>query len=574
MMTKPKTIYLLVLSGKSDDAHKFVTERYPGQAVTVLSKRDLREGGWKNKIRQLRAMQGEALVIFSSSLVDLREPLLFLCSGFVHCCRETVLVDAKGRSRVCPRWRLGVLLPPVFLSAFLDILVLATTWIGARILLHRVRTQRRFRPRVDTELDIALLDPSFEPATAGGAMSYLNGTLSGLVNEPVSCEIFSGRELSRDYYPVQVVPSRRRLYLFRECQTLSYNLRFALGVWKKLRCRMPRLLYQRHGRFIFAGALLSWLTGIPLVLEYQGSEVWLAKNWDPARFWPWLGLCERVSIMAASQIVVLCDALREELLARGYPPQRIIVNPAAVDPERFCPACGGEEVRQQLGLAPHHTLVTFAGSFSYYHGVSVLARAITSLLKRRNEEPVLKNLRFMLIGDGLLRAETEEALSKVEGSESVIFTGLISHASVPRYLDASDILVSPQIPNADGQPFFGSPTKLFEYMAMEKAIVASDMDQLSSVLSHGNTAWMVKPGSDTELADAIEHLAGRPELRRFLGGNARAAALQSHTWRQNALRLLSQTDLAFGTDRREGEPNDSSVVPRGDLPFETTRQQS
>lgn len=572
-MTEPKTIYLLVLSGKSDDAHKFVTERYPGQPVITLSKRNLREGGWKTQILQLRAMHGEALVIFSSSLFDLREPLLFLCSGFVHRCRETVLVDAKGGVRVCTRWRLGVLVPSVFLSAFLDILVLAATWISARILFHYVRKQRKFTPRVDRELDIALLDPSFEPATAGGAMSYLDGTLSGLVNEPVSCEIFSGRQLSRDYYPVEVVPNRRRLYLFRECQSLSYNLRFALTVWKKLRRRVPRLLYQRHGRFVFAGALLSRLTGIPLVLEYQGSEVWLAKNWDPARFWPWLGLCERVSIAAASQIVVLCDALRDELLTRGYPAQRIIVNPAAVDPERFRPACGGEEVREQLGLAPHHTLVTFAGSFSYYHGVSVLARAITTLLKRRNEEPVFENLRFMLIGDGLLRAETEEALSRVEGSESVIFTGLIPHTSVPRYLDASDILVSPQIPNADGQPFFGSPTKLFEYMAMEKAIVASDMDQLSRVLSHGNTAWMVRPGSDTELASAIEHLASRPELRSLLGRKARAAALQSHTWRQNAVRLLSQTDLALGTDRREGERN-SSAVPRGDLPFETTRQQS
>jgi glycosyltransferase involved in cell wall biosynthesis len=573
-MTKLKTIYLLVLSGKLDDAQKFVAEHYPGRPINVLSKRNLREGGWKAQFRQLRAMRGEALVIFSSSLFDLREPLLFLCSGFVHRCRETVLADANGRLRVCALWQLGVLLPAVFLSAFLDILVLATTWIGARILLHRVRKQRNFRPRVDDELDIALLDPSFEPATAGGAMSYLNGTLSGLVNEPVSCEIFSGRQLSRDYYPVRVVPNRRRLYLFRECQSLSYNLRFALGVWKKLRCRVPRLLYQRHGRFVFAGALLSLLTGIPLVLEYQGSEVWLAKNWDPARFWPWLGLCENVSIAAASQIVVLCEALRDELLERGYPAQRIIVNPAAVDPKRFCPDCGGKEVREQLGLAPHHTLITFAGSFSYYHGVSVLARAITTLLRRRNEDPVFENLRFMLVGDGLLRAETEEGLSRVEGSESVIFTGLIPHMSVPRYLDASDILVSPQVPNADGQPFFGSPTKLFEYMAMEKAIVASDMDQLSSVLSHGNTAWMVKPGSDIELASAIEHLARRPELRDSLGRNARAAALESHTWHQNALRFLSKTNLSPGTAQRERARSNSSAIQRDDAPFQTTRERN
>jgi glycosyltransferase involved in cell wall biosynthesis len=562
MTSKAKSVNLLILSGEPDDAHKFVTGYYPGCSICPLSKRDLREGGWKTRIRQLRAMRGEALVIFSSSLLDLREPLLLLCSGFVHGCRETVLADAEGRSRICTRWRLLNLVPAVFLSAFLDIMVLAAAWVSARVLSHSVRRQRNFRPRVESELDIAFLDPCFEPVTAGGAMSYLNGTLSGLTKESVSCEVFSGRQLSLDYYPVQVIPSRRRLYLFRECQSLSYNLRFALHVWLRFRARMPRMLYQRHGRFVFVGALLSWLTRTPLVLEYQSSEVWLAKNWDPARFRPWLRLCEELSIMASSQIIVLSEALREELLARGYPAQRIIINPAAVDPERFCPACSGEKVRQQLGLAPHHTLVTFSGSFSYYHGVSVLAHAITSLLKRRSEEPVLENLRFMLIGDGLLRAETEEGLSKVKGSQAVIFTGLIPHANVPAYLDASDILVSPQIPNADGQPFFGSPTKLFEYMAMGKAIVASDMDQLSSVLSHGNTAWMVTPGSDTELANAIEYLAGRPELRSLLGRNARAAALESHTWRQNALRLLSQTDLAFGTDRREGARSNSSAARR------------
>jgi len=146
------------------------------------------------------------------------------------------------------------------------------------------------------EFDIALLDPSFEPASAGGAMSYLDGTLSGLASELVSCEVFFWAPLSRDYYPVQVVPIRRTLYLFRECQSLSYNLRFALSVWKELRRRVPRFAVPAARAVFFAGALLSWLTRIPLVLEYQGSEVWLAKNWDPARFWPWLGLCERVSI--------------------------------------------------------------------------------------------------------------------------------------------------------------------------------------------------------------------------------------------------------------------------------------
>ncbi len=53
----------------------------------------------------------------------------------------------------------------------------------------------------------------------------------------------------------------------------------------------------------------------------------------------------------------------------------------------------------------------------------------------------------------------------------------------------------------DGSRFFGSPTKLFEYMAMGKGIVASRLDQLAEVLEHDQTAWLVTPGDVEELAD-------------------------------------------------------------------------
>jgi glycosyltransferase involved in cell wall biosynthesis len=90
-----------------------------------------------------------------------------------------------------------------------------------------------------------------------------------------------------------------------------------------------------------------------------------------------------------------------------------------------------------------------------------------------------------------------------------------------------------------GRPFFGSPTKLFEYMAMGKAIAASALDQIADVLEHGKTALLVKPGDPSELVETIQHLAADAQLRMELGRNARSTALARHTWRQNARRVLA-----------------------------------
>jgi glycosyltransferase involved in cell wall biosynthesis len=90
----------------------------------------------------------------------------------------------------------------------------------------------------------------------------------------------------------------------------------------------------------------------------------------------------------------------------------------------------------------------------------------------------------------------------------------------------------------DGSQFFGSPTKLFEYMAMGKGIVASRLGQIGDVLVDEETALLVEPGDAGELAAAIVRFAQSQEMRQRFGANARQAAIEKHTWRHNAQRVL------------------------------------
>ena len=102
-------------------------------------------------------------------------------------------------------------------------------------------------------------------------------------------------------------------------------------------------------------------------------------------------------------------------------------------------------------------------------------------------------------------------------------------AEAPIHLAASDVLVSPHVPNADGSPFFGSPTKLFEYMAAGKAIIASDLEQIGDVL-RDDLAVLVTPGDSDDLARALRDLAANPARRAELGARARARVLEQYTW--------------------------------------------
>src|SRR5262249_857896 len=140
--------------------------------------------------------------------------------------------------------------------------------------------------------------------------------------------------------------------------------------------RRPKVLYQRHWRFNLSGAFLSWRLGVPLVLECQASEVWRSKNWDPAHFVGLIESCESLQFQSAASFVGLSNVLKNDFVSRGVEVERIVVNPAGVDPARFSPGQQRAFARERLRVGPQEVLATFVGSFSYWHGVFVLRDAI------------------------------------------------------------------------------------------------------------------------------------------------------------------------------------------------------
>jgi glycosyltransferase involved in cell wall biosynthesis len=561
------TVYILVLNGSLEQATELLRSQYPDAQFLFVDKRRLREKGWKGQLRELSSLRGTAFVYFAQSMNDFVEPLLLAATGLIHRCQETVLADSAGNFRRFRKRRVMLLSLTMAAAAILDAVVLFSTWIGLRLLLF---VDGRASNSIDFAFEkqaLAYLYPfPFDRSTVGGATSHISGVLTGLAKSSCQARIWTSRRLPSTYEQA-VVPNRRRLFLLRESAICSYGLRFIANVGSQLRSIQPSTLYQRHGPYVVSGALLSLLHGIPLVLEYNGSEPWIAMHWDPSRFPGLVRLCEQLSLRRASLIVVVSDALKQELVSQGISEARILINANGVDPETFHAGCGGREILNHLGIDRDEVVVGFVGTFSYWHGIPVLQETILQLLN--DDTATSYRLRFLLVGGGPLLAEIRSALSNYERNGRVIFTGLIPHSEVPAHIDACDILVSPHVRMPDGSAFFGSPTKLFEYMAMGKAIVASALDQIADVLEDGRSAMLVSPGSVTETARAIKTLAQNPELRSKLGSTAAEVARQTYTWRANAERLLAKIE---GPDPRKNAAKRTVRTDTSQLPIDVVRQ--
>ena len=308
-------------------------------------------------------------------------------------------------------------------------------------------------------------------------------------------------------------------------------------------------IYQRLSLGNYSGVKEALRRKVPLVIEYNGSEVWVAKNWGrPLKNEAVFLRAEELCLSVASLIVCISEPLREELVARGVSAKKITVYPNCVDTNKFSPSRYSRtdvtSQREQLGVPDDSFVFGFIGTFGHWHGAEILASAFSDFVKKNLSLARKHKVHLLLIGDGVLKEEVKKQLSKIP-PEFYTFTGIIPQELAPLYLSCCDIFCSPHVPNEDGSKFFGSPTKLFEYMAMAKPIIASDLDQIGVVLKNGSpvdeqkNAILVKPGSVDDLAAAIKDVLTRDDLS-ILARNSFDLAVKKYTWERHVEHILSE----------------------------------
>jgi glycosyltransferase involved in cell wall biosynthesis len=540
-------------------------EQRLGVRLDIVALSEMRQASLVTMLRRLRAARAKSgyVLVESASSAPL-VPFLKAVASLTRC-RRLAVIGPEGD--VAPFGRGGGLLELLRAAHGSVRGAWSAVLCGVELLWLRSRPPAESRPGACRR--VAYLKTNlWLGLRAGGSVGHVAGVVNALSRRCDRVEVLAvDRPLMLDpAVAVTEIPPAHRLGYPHELNHYTYQRQFVRDAGRAMAKQEPELIYQRMSVANYAGVVLARRLRVPLVVEYNGSELWIARHWGASLRFPRLArLAEDVMLRHADLVVTVSDVLGQELRERGIPAERVAVHPNGVDPDRFDPdrfsvdECRALRARHRI--APSATVCAFIGTFERWHGVTLLAEVIRALAV--HEEAWLRRwqIHFLLIGDGPLMPEVRGLLQGTSAEPFVTLTGLVEQAEAPAYLAAADVLLAPHVPNADGSRFFGSPTKLFEYMAMARGIAASNLDQIGEVLHHSyrasalpdgpcrpgedRQAVLVAPGNRGELITGLRFLVEHPDYRRALGRNARREALSRYTWNHNVATVLDRLERAL-----------------------------
>jgi len=276
------------------------------------------------------------------------------------------------------------------------------------------------------------------------------------------------------------------------------------AIQQTLREFQPDVVHTHSAKGGILGRLAAWSLGVPAIVHtVHGAPFHPYQPYLVRRFFQW---CEWYAARRCHRMISVADAMTELLVAAKVAPrEQFVTIYSGMEVEPFLSANEHRAtMRQQLGYSDDHVVVGKLARLFPLKGHDDLIAAAREVVKRH------RNVRFLLVGEGMLRQQLARDIEAAGLAAHFHFAGLVAPGEIPKYLGAMDLLVHTSLRE-------GLARALPQALLACKPVVSYDIDGAREGCLDNVTGCLVPPRDRERLADAICTLVDDAALRERLG---------------------------------------------------------
>lgn len=365
------------------------------------------------------------------------------------------------------------------------------------------------------------------PAAAPTASETSSPTSAGVTSQstPAPETSTDGKPVSRSLASRLTEATKYVPEFVFELIEILFNLVSLLRIRKAVKDHGTTMIYERYSLFLFSTVWWAKRHNIPVVLEINDSC--LVHRVRPLFFKGIARKFERWIFQNATGLVFISTHFKQTSERAYGTIAPCVVSPNGADLDAFQPnASRRQALRNELGI-DDKLVLGYVGAFVHWHGIDWFVEDIASQL---SDYP---NVVLLLVGDGVCFEPIKDAVERNNIQQQVLLPGRVPHEQIADYIDAMDYGILPDSND------YGSPMKLFEFMAMGKGMVVPDFSPVAEVVEDGQTSWLFAANDRQQCINTTLELTTRPDELKAVGENARRYIEAQRQWRHNAEQLMS-----------------------------------
>jgi glycosyltransferase involved in cell wall biosynthesis len=235
---------------------------------------------------------------------------------------------------------------------------------------------------------------------------------------------------------------------------------------------------------------------------------------------PLTRILEKIVFNKVDLNIALTPHLKSYILSYGVPEARVQLLPSGVDAEMFSPGPRNTSLLERWGISTDDRVILFMGTIYKFSGLDRVIEDFPGLLSR------CRRAKLLILGVGEDEPRLKELAARAGVADSVVFTGLQPYSLLPDVIRSADVCINPFELNGITQNIL--PTKLFQYMACAKPVLATSLPGTLTFLAGEQQGIVYSSLSDFNriLGDLLLDEPRCEELGRR--GNA---AAQDYDWK-------------------------------------------